>query len=322
VAEIGGRRIVVVGAHCPGLLIQVSSVPRPGETVLGWDLAEPLDGGKATNQAVAAARVGAPVSFVTVVGDDERGQALVSLLADEGIDGQHVALLPGATDIGVVLLASDGIPAIVSLTDRSWELTASLVSSAAKVLSDASVVVCQLEAPTEAAIAAFRFGRATGATTVLNPAPAPNGSLDAELVTLTDVLIPNESEAASLAGREGAPGDLAKSLRADLGVQTVIVTAGPLGAFACLADGRQLHVPAPVVTAVDTTGAGDSLIGAFAAALHFGFSLQAALAFGVEVSSNSVTKPGSIPSYPRLSSLAGPGLDLGTGTRHAIRNGS
>ncbi len=297
-AKITERRIVVVGAHCPGLLMRVKAVPRPGETVLGWQLEEPIDGGKATNQAVAAARTGAPVSLVSVAGDDERGQALLALMEAEGIDARHVCLLPGATDIGVVILPEDGIPAIVSLSDRSQDLSASFVAGAASVIRSASVVVCQLEAPPEAALAAFRLGREAGALTVLNPAPA--APLDPELVALTDVLVPNESEAAALAGRDGPPDELAATLRDDLGIDCVIVTAGALGAFACLGAGRRLHVAAPAVMAVDTTGAGDSLVGTLAAALHRGESLEAALAFGVRVSSQSVTQPGSIPSYPRL----------------------
>src|SRR4051794_4291448 len=217
--------IVVVGAHCPGLFIRVRTVPAAGETVLGWGLHEPLDGGKATNQAVAAARLGAPVRFVSLVGDDERGDTTIRWLADEGIDVTHLMQEPGATDVGFVIVADDGVPAIVTACDRSRGLTAERVRGiAADACRRASVVVCQLEAPAEAAIAAFSLAGEGGATTILNPAPA--APLDAELLALTDVLVPNASEAAALVGREGPLDALAAALVADTGVATVVVTAG------------------------------------------------------------------------------------------------
>lgn len=298
------RRVVVVGAHCPGLLMRVRSVPRPGETVLGWKLEEPLDGGKATNQAVAAARAGAPVSLVSVVGDDERGRALVGLLADEGIDAAHLELRPGATDIGVVILPEDGIPAIVSLCDRGRDLDAAFVATAGGACRAASVVLCQLEAPQEAAVAAFTLAREGGAVTILNPAPA--APLRPDLIALTDILIPNESEAAELAGGPAPPAELAGQLRAGLGIDTVIVTAGPLGAYASLPGGELLHAPAPPARAVDTTGAGDAFVGTLACALHHGQPLGEAIRLAIAVSSESVTRAGSIPSYPRLTAGALP----------------
>src|SRR4051794_7152298 len=243
--------IVVVGAHCPGLFIRVRTVPAAGETVLGWGLHEPLDGGKATNQAVAAARLGAPVRFVSLVGDDERGDTTIRWLADEGIDVTHLMQEPGATDVGFVILADDGVPAIVSACDRSRGLTAERVRGAAAACRGAAVVVCQLEAPVEAAVAAFGLGREAGATTILNPAPA--APLDAEVLALTDVLVPNASEAAVLAGGDGPLDELAAALVDDTGVATVVVTAGPDGAYLATAGGGRRHVPAPRVDAVDTT---------------------------------------------------------------------
>jgi ribokinase len=286
--------IVVVGAHCPGLFVRVSSVPGPGETVLGWGLDEPLDGGKATNQAVAAARLGAPVTFVSLVGDDERGNAAVAWLRNEGVDVSHLMQERGATDVGFIILAEDGVPAIVSTCDRSHGLTPARVETAAAACRSASVVVCQLEAPATAALAAFRLARDTPAITVLNPAPA--APLDRELLDLTDVLMPNASEAAALLGHDGALDQLAGELAEQLAVSTVVVTAGGDGAY--LASGGTVrHFAAPRVEAVDTTGAGDAFVGAFAVALRAGATAAEAVPRAIAVASRSVGFEGSIPSY-------------------------
>lgn len=287
--------IVVVGAHCPGLFVRVRAVPAAGETVLGWDLDEPLDGGKATNQAVAAARLGAPVSFVSLVGDDERGHAALRWLREEGIDVSHVMHEPGATDVGFIMLADDGVPAIVSTSDRSRGLTGARVERARELCRGASVVVCQLEAPVETAAAAFRMARAGSAITILNPAPA--APLGAEVLALTDILMPNASEAATLAGHDGPLDELAAELVGELGVATVVVTAGGDGAYLATSEGPSRHFPAPRVDAVDTTGAGDAFVAAFAVALRAGALLPDAVERAIEIASRSVTFRGSIPSY-------------------------
>jgi ribokinase len=297
------RPIVVVGAHCPGILVRVARVPAPGETVLGWDLHEPEDGGKATNQAIAAARLGASVAFVSVVGDDARGRDAVALLDREGIDTRHLAVRPGATDAGVIVLADDGIPAIVSTAERAAELDDTVIAAASDVIQHASVVVCQLEAPAAAARSSFARARAAGATTILNPAPA--SALDSALLGLTDVLVPNATEAASLidGGDDAGPVALAPRLVEELGVETVIVTAGPDGAFTATRAGERRHTPAPTVEAVDTTGAGDAFVGALAVGLRAGEGLTAAVGRAIDVASRSVARPGSIPSYPRADEL-------------------
>jgi ribokinase len=294
--------VVVVGAHVQGLFLEVDSVPREGETVLGSSFEEPLDGGKSTNQAVAAARLGAPTALVTVVGNDARGDRALEFFAGEGIDVRSCFRVGDVTDVGIVLLPPSRVPAIVTVLDRNRELDAARVLEAAELIRAASIVVCALEAPQEAALAAFTLAREAGARTILNPAPAAD--LDSDLVTLTDVLVPNEHEAAHLVGHGGSPADLAHSLAHELPVAVVVVTAGDAGAF--VADGRDevVHLPAPTVNAVDTTGAGDAFIGAFASRLQRGETTVAAAAFGVAAASVSVTRPGTMDAFPRADEVS------------------
>jgi ribokinase len=295
------RPVVVVGAHVQGLFLEVTSVPREGETVLASSFEEPLDGGKSTNQAVAAARLGTPTALVTVVGTDERGDRALEFFAAERIDVRGCFRREGATDVGVVLLPPSRIPAIVTVLDRNHELDAARVREAAEIIGSGCVVLCALEAPQEAALAAFELARDAGARTILNPAPAAD--VDSELLALTDVLVPNEHEASALAGRAGSPADLAGFLARELPVPVVVVTAGAEGAFVAGKDGTVARLAAPTVKAVDTTGAGDAFIGALASCLQQGWSTADAAAFGVKAASISVTRPGTMLAFPTASEL-------------------
>jgi ribokinase len=294
--------IAVVGSHIPGLFVYVSSIPREGETVLAWGFDEPEDGGKATNQAVAAAKLGAPVRVVTLLGDDERGRRWRDVLTRYGIDTTFAETVEGPTDVGFVMLPPSRVPAIASSMDRSRGLDAAFVEAAAHALRDVSVVLCQLEAPPSCAEAAFRLGRRAGACTILNPAPAvPIGR---ELLALTDVLVPNEHEAAALAGVDAAPEELASILSEDLlEGRPAIVTAGADGVWIGY-EGTVVHEPAPVVDPVDTTGAGDAFVAALSVRLRTGGDLLDAASFAVRAASLSVTRPGTMPAFAAADELA------------------
>jgi ribokinase len=289
--------IVVVGAHAAALFMYVSAVPKEGETVLGWGYDEPEDGGKATNQAIAAALLGAPAALVTVVGNDDRGRRARASLERVGVDTRWVVEVEGATDAGFLMLPPSRIPAITSAQDRSRELDGRAVEAAAELIGSASFVLSQLEAPQEAATTAFRIAGVAGARTVLNPAPAED--LEPELLSLTDILIPNEHEAAALVGSDAPPAELAERLAARHPDLEVVVTAGRDGAYVVgRRAGAAIHVPAPEVDdVVDTTGAGDAFIGAFVARLRAGDDLTAAAGFAVRAASVSVTRPGTIPAF-------------------------
>lgn len=291
------RRVVVVGAHAQSMWLRVEQLPKEGETVLGWGFEEPLDGGKATNQAVAVAKLGVPVSFVSMFGDDERGERIRQYLSDEGVDLSYAAVMHGPTDVGFNILPKSGVPAIVTARDKSCRIDKATVELAAPALREASCVLAQLEAPPEVASAAFEIAHASGALTVLNPAPAAD--LDDDLLSLTGVLVPNEHEAATLLRHDAPVADLAVELQRESGVRTVIVTAGAGGAYVATDDSGFHHVPAPPVQAVDTTGAGDAFIGALASRLHEGRPLLEAVHFGVLYAARSVTRPGTLPAYAR-----------------------
>jgi len=286
--------IVVVGSHVPGLLLEVDAVPREGETVLGRALYEPEDGGKATNQAVAAAKLGAPVRVVTLIGDDERGERWRAIFERHGLDLRWLIVADGPTDVGVVMLPPSRIPAIVSTLDTSTALDAAAVGGQRAAFEGASWVVCQLEALPECAIAAFRLARDAGARTILNPAPAQ--PLAVELVELTDLLVANEHEAAVILGHEGRLAELADELTRLRPGLRAIVTAGADGCYVGTADGVE-HVPAPQVAPVDTTGAGDQFVAALAVRLRAGDDLAAAVSFAVRAAALSVTRPGTMPAF-------------------------
>jgi ribokinase len=305
---VGRGPIVVAGAHIQGLVMRVDQVPLEGESVLGHGFAEPVDGGKATNQAVCAARLGAEVRFITVLGSDERGRRWRAFLEAEGIEMGWSFTSERPTDVGFVIIGPRGIPSIATALDANLELDSQHVEEAAAGFAGTSMVVCQLEASLECAMASFRMARNHHALTVLNPSPA--AALPPDLVELTDILVPNEHEAAYLTGEEGAPDLLARRLRQDWPGSCIIVTAGEAGAYVCDRRGREYHSLAPVVPVVDTTGAGDAFLGALAVRLRSGDPLTTAVDAAVLAASRSVTQDGSIPSYGRSDEVAAWAADL------------
>lgn len=286
--------IVVVGAHAQGLLLHVDSIPAEGQSVLAWGYEEPMDGGKATNQAVAVARLGVPVRLVTVVGNDERGRRAIGYFEEVGVDVSFSVVVDGATDVGFVLLPPNAIPAIATAMERSAQLDAPLVRRRASAIDGASSVVCQLEAPPEAALEAFRIARDRHVRTILNPSPVVPVPL--ELFELCDVLVPNEHEAAALVGREAPVAELAAEVQERLGVPAVVVTAGAAGAYVA-AGGQVQHVPTRAAEAVDTTGAGDAFLAALAVRLRAEDDLADAAAYAVRAATIKVERPGTMPSF-------------------------
>jgi ribokinase len=298
----GALPVVIVGAHSQSLFMHVSAIPREGETVAAHGFEETLDGGKATNQAVAAARLGAPVRFLSLVGADERGRGILRYLHEQGVDTRWVGVADGPTDVGFVMLAPSRIPAIASCDDLSVQLDHAFVSEAAGAIAGASIVVCQLEAPPACAIAAFTIARACGARTLLNPAPA--FPLPSELLRLTDILVPNEHEAAALIGRDVPVADRANRLSDIVPWASVVVTAGSDGAYVARAGSPTEHIEAPVVTSIDTTGAGDAFVGALAAQLRAGLGVIDAARFAVIAAAVSVTRAGTMRAFATAEDVA------------------
>ena len=221
-------QVVIVGSLNFDHVISVERLPRPGETVSGHGyLAVP--GGKGLNQAVTAARQGAEVAMVGCVGDDASGQRLLRVLSDEGISAKcsrTVAGVPSGT--ALITVASGGANTIVVAAGANHELRPADVGGAEAGLRPGVVVLAQLEVPIEAVQAAFSIARARGATTLLNPAPAPD-HLPPDLLSLVDVLLPNETEALAISGQRTPDG--AASWLLERGCGSVVVTLGERGAL-------------------------------------------------------------------------------------------
>ena len=299
-------RITVVGSINLDLVATAPQLPAPGETVTGATLAR-HPGGKGANQAVAAARLGAAVAMIGCVGEDAYGAQLRQALLDEGIDCQGVDTAAGVSS-GVALIVVDASSqnAIVIVAGGNGHLLPASVQRLDRLLQAADVIICQLEVPQATVAHTLARGRALGKTVILNPAPA-TGPLPADWFVNIDYLIPNESEASALTGLPVASlqeAQAAASRLLALGVGKVIVTLGAQGAL--FADGQGFaHFPATRVQPLDTTAAGDTFVGGFAAALAAGRSEREAIAFGQQAAAISVTRAGAQPSIPYLSELQG-----------------
>jgi ribokinase len=294
------NRILVVGSHVPGFLLRVKRPPVPGETVIGWDYEEPVDGGKGSNQAIAAARLGGKVSFVGCVGKDRIGDQAEFWMNAAGVDTTRLRRSPTtASGIGFIMLDESGVPAMVSSLGANAELTDQEVEAAIIGLRDVGVLLTQFEIPIPVAMRAAGFARQQGLLTILNPAPAPETELSG--LDCADVLVPNETEARLLLGlavdQEVDNAWLAQKLREKTGAGAVLITIGERGVVGCDAEGNWAVAPPPV-KAVDTSGAGDSFCAALAVALVEGQSVREASAWACRVAALSVTRAGTIPAYP------------------------
>jgi ribokinase len=295
-------RLVVVGSSNTDLIVRSDRLPRPGETVLGGDLIT-APGGKGANQAVAAARLGAAVTFVARVGQDMFGEAALVNFQREGLDIRYVirdATAPSG--VALIVVGLDGQNLIAVAPGANGRLTPDDVAAARPAFGEAQVVLLQLETPIETVLAAARAGRAAGITVVLNPAPAPTHPLPPALYAAVDILTPNETEA-SLLTSEPMPEAAATALLKH-GVRTVIVTLGEAGALIATRSEPARRVPGFQVRAVDTTAAGDAFNGGLGVALAQSHPLDAAVRYAHAVAALSVTKMGAQPSLPTAGEVA------------------
>jgi ribokinase len=292
-------RIGVIGSTNMDLTTTVERMPVWGETVLAKRF-ETSFGGKGANQAVAAARLGADVVMVTNLGDDGLGVSALKNFESLGIDTKHVRRIANqSTGTATILVdAASGDNAILIVAGANGDLGAADVEAASEDLKRCDLILLQLEIKLETAYAAIRFGRKHGVKTVLNPAPA-RANLDMSVVTQASFLIPNETELAILTGmpvEQDAEVSAAAQSLVGKGAETVIVTLGARGSL--IADRKGSRRIAPVkVQAVDTTGAGDAFIGAFARFCAAGLPLDAALAEATRYSALSVTRHGAQKSF-------------------------
>jgi len=279
--------VIVVGSANVDQVFRVERIPSPGETVLstGFSTAR---GGKGQNQAVAAARAGAPTAFIAALGDDAFGSDTRAGLIDDGVDVTGVRSLDAAT--GTALIAVDSVGENTIIVEAGANrLLVDLQSADAAAIAASSVLAMQLEIPLETVIAAARIARAADTTVMLNAAPIRD--LPAELLSSLDILVVNEHEASHLAGERDWR-DLTEQ------VPVVVVTLGSEGALLLRRGSDEVRVAAPSVHAVDATGAGDTFCGAFAAGLAEDMELEQALRFAVTAASLSVQSYGAVPSIP------------------------
>jgi ribokinase len=293
-------RVAVVGSINTDLVVYTPRLPTPGETALGGDLHR-FGGGKGANQALAAARLGGAVSLIGRVGDDEFGRASTGGLARHGVDVGGVATTAGsASGVALIVVDERGENLIALAPGANWRVTAEDVERAWPGTQGCSVLLMQLEVPVEANRRAAELARRDGMTVLLNPAPAPTTPLPAELLGALDVIVPNEGEAARLSGLAVDDDEsVERAGRALLatGPRAANVTLGARGARLITRDGSE-HIPAPRVTALDTTGAGDAFCGGLAYALARGDATAAAARYAAHVAALSVTRRGAQESMP------------------------
>lgn len=293
------RRIAVIGSNMVDLVTYTDRMPRKGETIEAPEFSMGF-GGKGSNQAVAAARLGGEVMMLTKVGDDVFGPNTRQNYIDNGIDARYVDIVAGTSSgVAPIFVDSSAENCIFIIKGANARLMPADVDAAAEDLKKCRLIVLQLEIPLETVYYALEFGARHGIETLLNPAPA---ALDLDLgrCVKASFLVPNETELATLSGM---PTDdfaqiiaAARSLIAK-GIRTVIVTMGKKGSMLVTADHHE-HIPCfDRVKAIDTTGAGDSFIGSFAHFYVASGDLAASLRKATLYAADAVTKPGTQKSY-------------------------
>jgi ribokinase len=270
-------RVAIVGSYGVGLTVELDRVPDAGETVVGRSFRRD-HGGKGSNQAVGAARLGAEVDFLTAIGDDAFGHEAIALWDTEGVRAEAVLAPPAATMTAPIFVEPSGQNRIVIVPGALERLTRAHVDAFAERIARADVCLVQLEIPLDTALYALEVARRAGVRTILNPAPAPTGPIAPKV----DYVTPNETEAAAVQGARA----------------TVVLTLGEDGAEL---DG--VRVPAFRASVVDTTGAGDAFNAAFAVALAEGQPDLDAVRWGCAAGAHMVEHAGVVPGLPTRAEL-------------------
>jgi ribokinase len=296
--------VTVMGSFVADLAFRMDRLPAWGETLMGPSF-QMGPGGKGSNQAVAAARAGGQVSFISKLGRDPFGDMARKLYADEGIDTQFLFATDEATGAAAILIdAARGENAIIVVPGACFGVTPEEVDSARDLIAGSSVFVAQLELSLPVVMHGLALAHSLGVPTILNPAPAM--PLPESIYPYVDYITPNETEAAALTGVSvGNVTDAERAADAFLarGVKNAIITLGAQGAFVKNAT-MKAHIPAVSAGAVrETTGAGDAFNGGFAVGLSEGMSLEEAVRFGCATAGISVTRAGTAPSMPRRAEI-------------------
>ena len=298
--------VIVLGNHgCGGNRVRVHHMPVPGETITAWDNQFLKDGGKGSHQAIVISRLGGSSAFIGKIGSDEQSEISKQWLIDDGVNIKH--LLRSSQKIpqaGLIMVDDNGVNSIVMVEGIQNTLTFEEVKPCIEDFKSAKIFITNFEIPVKTALLGAKLAKELGMMTILNPAPAPEEPI--EVLDYIDIIIPNEPEAKSIAGfdlhADFDPFEASAKIREIYKVGEVIITMGGAGVFGF--DGEDSWKIAPIpVEVVNTTGAGDAFIGGFAWSLLNGKDMQEAMEWGNYVAALSVTREGTITSFPVLSEV-------------------
>lgn len=297
--------IAVIGSNMIDLVTYTDQVPQVGETLEAKDFAMAC-GGKGANQAVAAARLGAQVGFVSKVGTDEFANTQLASLQSLGVETQWVTAVPRmSSGVAQITVDGDGNNRILIVPGANQHLSPADIDAAAPLLEQVRLMVLQLEVPLPTVYYAIDTAHKAGIPVILNPAPA-TPALDLEYACRCDYFVPNETELSILTDQPVHNLESIQTAAATLmerGLQHLIVTLGAKGALH-LHDSEEQLFPAQPVTAIDSTGAGDAFIGALAQALIQDIPVADAIARAVRYASHSVTRRGTQTAYASAAEFA------------------
>jgi ribokinase len=298
-------KIVVIGSSNTDMVVTSMKMPLPGETIMGNDF-DIIPGGKGANQAVAAARAGGDVSFIAKVGNDDFGNKAIEGYKKDKINTKNILIDPKAPSGVAVIIVDEttGQNSIVVAAGSNDNLLTEEIQKIESVIADADVLLVQLEIPLKTVKTALQIAQKNGVKTILNPAPAQ--FLSDEILSLVDVITPNETETKLLIGIDPQSKNEIQNAATQLLTKvngSVIITLGSEGVYYQDKDGSQAFVPTTKVDAVDTTAAGDVFNGYFAAALSDGKSCEEAIHLANKAAAISVTRKGAQPSIPGIKEI-------------------
>ena len=301
------NRVCVLGSMNMDLVVKVNDIPRVGETILSKSF-EKIAGGKGANQAVAAKRCGAEVAMIAKIGKDENGEILKDKLKEDNIDVKYVFEDKNeSTGMAFIMVNENGNNSIIVVAGSNMTINKEEIEVSLEKIKESDILIAQFETSEEITLEAFKKAKEFGKVTILNPAPAKK--INEELLRVTDIIVPNETEVEVLTGitieiLEDA--NKAGQVFLEKGVKFVVITLGDKGAVIIGKDFCEL-VPAYKVNAIDTTAAGDSFIGGLSSKLDYKNinkqTLIEAVNFGNKVSSISIQRKGAQPSIPYLKEI-------------------
>ena len=293
------KNICVIGSLNMDLVVNVDTMPKPGQTIIGSNFKE-VPGGKGANQAVAMARLNGNVSMIGKGGEDGFGQTLINSLKNDKVDTTYIQTSKGATGVALITVDKNAQNSIVVSPGANFEVKEDDIDNNIEAIKNSDIVVLQLETPLNTIKYALNKAKELNKYTILNPAPAVK--LDDEIIKNVDLLTPNETELEIISGVSiETEEDIQKAaqIMIEKGVKELIVTLGSKGSLYINKE-KSMFKKAYKVEAVDTTAAGDSYTGALAVALSQDKNIEDALDFASKVGALSVLKEGAQSSLPTL----------------------